>query len=59
VTLVSRTHAPDDDYQTIAAAFSPKAVADLTLAIGPINVYNRIAIGFRRGPESTTSPGNP
>jgi AhpD family alkylhydroperoxidase len=59
LTLVSQTHAPDDDYQTIAAAFSPKEVADLTLAIGLINVYNRVAIGFRRGPEPATSPGNP
>ena len=51
LTLVSETHAPDDDYQAVAAAFTPKEVADLTLAIGLINVYNRVAIGFRRGPE--------
>jgi hypothetical protein len=26
-------------------------VADLTIAIGLINVYNRVAIGFRRAPR--------
>lgn len=52
LTLVSQTHAPDEDYDAVAAVFSPKEVADLTIAIGLINVYNRVAIGFRRGPES-------
>jgi AhpD family alkylhydroperoxidase len=52
LTLVSQTHAPDADYEAVAAAFSPKEVADLTIAIGLINVYNRVAIGFRRGPEA-------
>jgi AhpD family alkylhydroperoxidase len=50
LTLVSQTHAPDADYDAVAAVFSPKEVADLTIAIGLINVYNRVAIGFRRGP---------
>jgi AhpD family alkylhydroperoxidase len=50
LTLVSQTHAPDEDYEAVAAVFSPKEVADLTIAIGLINVYNRVAIGFRRGP---------
>jgi AhpD family alkylhydroperoxidase len=52
LTLVSQTHAADEDYEAVAAAFSPKEVADLTIAIGLINVYNRVAIGFRRGPEA-------
>jgi AhpD family alkylhydroperoxidase len=60
LTLVSQTHAPDADYEAVSAAFSPKEVADLTLAISLINVYNRVAIGFRRGPEGpVTSRENP
>ena len=58
LTLVSQTHAPDADYEAVSAVFAPKEVADLTLAIGLINVYNRVAIGFRRGPEAATSPGS-
>ncbi len=52
LTLVSQTHAPDTDYQAAAAQFSEKELADLTIAIGLINTYNRIAIGFRRPPDS-------
>jgi AhpD family alkylhydroperoxidase len=51
VTLVSQTHIPDAEYQAAAAHFSEKELIDLTIAIGLINTYNRVAIGFRRGPE--------
>jgi AhpD family alkylhydroperoxidase len=47
LTLVSQTHAPDAVYEQARAAFSEKELADLTLLIGAINVWNRIAIGFR------------
>ena len=50
LTHVSETHAPDADYEAVSAAFSPKEVVDLTLAIGLINVYNRVSIGFRAVP---------
>jgi AhpD family alkylhydroperoxidase len=52
LTLVSQTHAPDADYEAAASQFSEKELADLTIAIGLINIYNRIAIGFRRPPDS-------
>jgi AhpD family alkylhydroperoxidase len=52
VTLVASTHVPDDAYKSASKAFSEKELADLTLAIGVINVYNRLAISFRRTPES-------
>jgi AhpD family alkylhydroperoxidase len=51
LTLISQTGAPDDDYQTALEQFDAKALVDLTIAIGLMNTYNRIAIGFRRGPE--------
>ena len=52
LTHVSETHAPDADYEAAAAQFSEKELADLTIAIGLINAFNRIAIGFRRPPDS-------
>ncbi len=43
---------PDDDFEAAAAVFSEKELADLTMAIGLMNAYNRLAISFRRVPES-------
>jgi AhpD family alkylhydroperoxidase len=50
LTRIADTHAPDADYQQLAAQFSPKEMADLTLAIATINSWNRFAIGFRKMP---------
>jgi len=47
LTLISKTHAPDDDYNEVRAQFSEAELVDLTLAIVAINGWNRIAIGFR------------
>lgn len=52
VTRVAETGIPDADYAAVTAAFSEKEVADLTIAIGLMNLYNRIAIGFRSTPEA-------
>jgi alkylhydroperoxidase family enzyme len=43
---------PDDAYQAAAAVFGDKELADLTIAIGLMNVYNRLAISFRRTPQA-------
>ena len=50
LTLVSQTKAPDDVYAEAARQFDEKQLGDLTVAIGLMNTYNRIAIGFRREP---------
>jgi AhpD family alkylhydroperoxidase len=50
VTLVASTRVPDDVFEATRAQFDEKEMADLTIAIGLINAYNRIAISFRRGP---------
>jgi AhpD family alkylhydroperoxidase len=50
VTSISQSHAPDEAFAAVSAQFQPKDVSDLTLAIGVINAYNRLAIGFRRPP---------
>jgi AhpD family alkylhydroperoxidase len=55
VTKVAETGIPDEDYAAAAAAFSEKELADLTIAIGLMNAYNRLAIGFRRPPDSVVA----
>jgi AhpD family alkylhydroperoxidase len=52
VTRVADTHVPEDGFNAAAAVFSEKELADLTIAIGLMNAYNRLAIGFRRAPDS-------
>lgn len=47
LTLISQTHAPDDVYEETHAQFNDAELAKLTLLIGAINTWNRIAIGFR------------
>jgi AhpD family alkylhydroperoxidase len=47
LTLISQTHAPDADYETMAKQFAPDEQVKLTLLICAINAWNRIAIGFR------------
>jgi AhpD family alkylhydroperoxidase len=52
VTLVAETNIPDEDFQAARAVFNEKELADLTIAIGLMNAYNRLAIGFRSTPPS-------
>ena len=47
LTLVARTGAPDADYALLASAFSDTEQVQLTLAIGAINLWNRLQVGFR------------
>jgi AhpD family alkylhydroperoxidase len=50
LTLLSQTHAPDEDYEFALAQFTPKEMVDLTVAITTINAWNRLAVGFRKMP---------
>jgi AhpD family alkylhydroperoxidase len=52
LTNIAQTHAPDKDYELLAAHYTPKEMADLTLAIATINAWNRFAIGFRKMPAA-------
>jgi len=52
VTRVAQTGIPDRDYDAAVAAFGEKDLVDLTIAIGLMNTYNRMAIGFRRTPQA-------
>jgi AhpD family alkylhydroperoxidase len=50
VTDIADTRVPDADYESARLVFGEKELTDLTIAIGVINVYNRLAIAFRATP---------
>jgi len=52
VTRVAETGVPDAEYEAAAAVFDQKQLADLTIAIGLMNTYNRMAISFRAVPAA-------
>jgi AhpD family alkylhydroperoxidase len=52
VTRVAETGVPDAAYEAAAAVFDAKQLADLTIAIGLMNAYNRMAISFRATPAA-------
>jgi AhpD family alkylhydroperoxidase len=52
VTRVADTAVPDDEFEAASAVFSAKELTDLTIAIGLMNIYNRLAIGFRIPPAA-------
>jgi len=47
LTLLADTHAPDDVYKEVRAHFTEQELAELTVGIGLINLWNRIQVGFR------------
>jgi len=47
VTRVSETHASDEAYAAASAAFAPKDLVDLTIAIAAMNAFNRLGVPFR------------
>jgi AhpD family alkylhydroperoxidase len=55
VTRVADTHVSDAEFMSARDVLSAKELADLTIAIGLINAYNRVAISFRRQPSRRTA----
>jgi AhpD family alkylhydroperoxidase len=47
LTLLAQTRAPDDAYDPLSAHFTPQQIVNISVAIGLINVWNRLAVGFR------------
>lgn len=47
LTRVATDGAPDEVYAAVQAQFAPKEIVDLTILIGLINLWNRLAIGMR------------
>lgn len=54
VTHVATTGVPDTAYQDVSAHFDDKELVDLTIAIGLMNAYNRMAISFRSVPAAAS-----
>ena len=48
VTLIAENHVPDDVYRVAREQFSEAELVNLTLAVGAINSWNRLAISFRK-----------
>lgn len=54
VTCVARTGVPDEAYEMARAVLDEKELVDLTIAVGLMNAYNRLAIGFRNTPQAAS-----
>lgn len=50
LTNVAETRAPDDAYEALKAHFNEEEMTKITVAIGAINVWNRLCVGFRALP---------
>lgn len=47
LTLLPQTQAPQEDFAPLHEHFSEREIAELTLAVGVINAWNRFAVGLR------------
>ncbi|MEI2301916.1 carboxymuconolactone decarboxylase family protein [Ensifer sp. MJa1] len=52
VTRVAETGVPDEAYAAARIEFNEREITDLTIAIGLMNAYNRMAISFRNTPQA-------
>jgi AhpD family alkylhydroperoxidase len=52
VTRVAETGVPDEAYKAARTVFEERELVDLTIAIGLMNAYNRMAISFRNPPQA-------
>ncbi len=52
LTRIAETHAPDDVYAGLRPHFSDKEIVDLTILVGMINLWNRLAISLRKEPPA-------
>ena len=50
LTLIAQAHPSDDAYAALAAELTPAEMVNVTLAIGAINTWNRLAVGFGKMP---------
>ncbi len=56
LTLLPQTHAPDADYEEAMRHFSEQEMVMLTLLIGTINTWNRIAVALRSHHPNDRAP---
>ena len=57
LTLLADTGAPDADWEMVCGQFDEVERAWLSLAVGAINVWNRVAVGFRYNHPVDSSAG--
>ena len=57
VTRVSETHVPDEVYEEARKHFNEKELADLTVTVATINLWNRLAIAGRVAPGTYQPAG--
>lgn len=57
VTHCAETGVPDGAYQAARNVFEEKELIDLTIAVGLMNAYNRMAISFRNTPQAVRDAG--
>ena len=55
VTRLGDRGVPDSAFEAATAVFGEKELADLTIAIGLMNAYNRMAISFRATPVAAAA----
>lgn len=55
VTYVAQTGVPDQEFAAASVVFDGQQLADLTIAIGLMNAYNRLAISFRVPPSAAVA----
>lgn len=55
VTNIREGHVPDEVYEKVRTQFTDQELVDLTLAIGAINVWNRLNIAARTVPGAYQS----
>ena len=55
VTRVADTGVPDQAYDAARKVFGERELVDLTLSIGLMNAYNRMAISFRNPPQAAVA----
>ena len=58
LTLIAEDHVSDELYEQTRRQFSEQELVDLTLAVGTINAWNRIAISFRSEAGSYQPPAH-
>ncbi len=57
VTLVADGHVPDEVYEQARQQFDEKELADLTVAVATINLWNRLSIAGRTTPGTYEPEG--
>lgn len=47
LTNIAQSHAPDADFQPLQDFFTEAEITRISVAIGTINIWNRLCVGFR------------